>query len=273
MRSVTSKKEVQKKKAGKYLWIGLGVVVVLGAVVTCARLSIINIPGLTPVAGPQNTIEVAYTNAAAAQGVGLDGIVSYRTVDMDAIEESGDALPDDVLTSADSLSDKVLRISLAPNTMLTESMVADKEENFKMDNTARYRDIDFITLNPTLQVGDVVDVHYIEYEVGSEDGTLERNDVVVAKKEVMNLGGKVVTLELSADELTLLQSAAVQMNAINGKTKDTNYKAELILTTYKMPSLQKASIVTYKNNDADRINGADPNQQPEAPSNVNDLPK
>ena len=119
----------------------------------------------------------------------------------------------------------------------------------------------------------MVDVHYIEYEVGSDDGTLERNDVVVAKKEVMNLGGKVVTLELSADELTLLQSAAVQMNAINGKTKDTNYKAELILTTYKMPSLQKASIVTYKNNDADRINGADPNQQPEAPSNVNDLPK
>ena len=148
---------------------------------------------------------------------------------------------------------------MAPNTILTESMLADKEENYKMDNTARYRDVDFITLNPTLQVGDVVDVRYIEYEIDSHDGTLKRNDVVVAKKEVVNLGNKVVTLELSADELTLLQSAAVEMDSINSKTKDTNCRAELILTTYKQPTLQKASIVTYTNADASRINAADPN--------------
>lgn len=259
MRSVTSKKEIQKKKSGAVLWGILALVVILGTVFTLARFSVIKIPGLTPAEAAKNTIQVAVLNAAAAQGVSPDGITTLQTWDLDVLAEEGQALPDDVVTSTAGLSDKVLRISLAPNTILTESMLADKEENYKMDNTARYRDVDFITLNPTLQVGDVVDVRYIEYEIDSNDGTLKRNDVVVAKKEVVNLGNKVVTLELSADELTLLQSAAVEMDSINDKTKETNCRAELILTTYKQPTLQKASIVTYTNADASRINAADPN--------------
>lgn len=259
MRSVTSKKEIQKKKSGAVLWGILALVVILGTVFTLARFAVIKIPGLTPAEAAKNTIQVAVLNAAAAQGISPDGITTLQTWDLDVLAEKGQALPDDVVTSTAGLSDKVLRISLAPNTILTESMLADKEENYKMDNTARYRDVDFITLNPTLQVGDVVDVRYIEYEIDSHDGTLKRNDVVVAKKEVVNLGNKVVTLELSADELTLLQSAAVEMDSINSKTKDTNCRAELILTTYKQPTLQKASIVTYTNADASRINAADPN--------------
>lgn len=259
MRSVTSKKEIQKKKSGAVLWGILALVVILGTVFTLARFSVIKIPGLTPAEAAKNTIQVAVLNAAAAQGISPDGITTLQTWDLDVLAEEGQALPDDVVTSTAGLSDKVLRISLAPNTILTESMLADKEENYKMDNTARYRDVDFITLNPTLQVGDVVDVRYIEYEIDSNDGTLKRNDVVVAKKEVVNLGNKVVTLELSADELTLLQSAAVEMDSINDKTKETNCRAELILTTYKQPTLQKASIVTYTNADASRINAADPN--------------
>ncbi len=259
MRSVTSKKEIQKKKSGAVLWGILALVVILGTVFTLARFAVIKIPGLTPAEAAKNTIQVAVLNAAAAQGISPDGITTLQTWDLDVLAEEGQALPDDVVTSTAGLSDKVLRISLAPNTILTESMLADKEENYKMDNTARYRDVDFITLNPTLQVGDVVDVRYIEYEIDSHDGTLKRNDVVVAKKEVVNLGNKVVTLELSADELTLLQSAAVEMDSINSKTKDTNCRAELILTTYKQPTLQKASIVTYTNADASRINAADPN--------------
>lgn len=259
MRSVTSKKEIQKKKSGAVLWGILALVVILGTVFTLARFAVIKIPGLTPAEAAKNTIQVAVLNAAAAQGISPDGITTLQTWNLDVLAEEGQALPDDVVTSTAGLSDKVLRISLAPNTILTESMLADKEENYKMDNTARYRDVDFITLNPTLQVGDVVDVRYIEYEIDSHDGTLKRNDVVVAKKEVVNLGNKVVTLELSADELTLLQSAAVEMDSINSKTKDTNCRAELILTTYKQPTLQKASIVTYTNADASRINAADPN--------------
>lgn len=259
MRSVTSKKEIQKKKSGAVLWGILALVVILGTVFTLARFAVIKIPGLTPAEAAKNTIQVAVLNAAAAQGISPDGITTLQTWDLDVLAEEGQALPDDVVTSTAGLSDKVLRISLAPNTILTESMLADKEENYKMDNTARYRDVDFITLNPTLQVGDVVDVRYIEYEIDSHDGTLKRNDVVVAKKEVVNLGNKVVTLELSADELTLLQSAAVEMDSINNKTKETNCRAELILTTYKQPTLQKASIVTYTNADASRINAADPN--------------
>lgn len=259
MRSVTSKKEIQKKKSGAVLWGILALVVILGTVFTLARFAVIKIPGLTPAEAAKNTIQVAVLNAAAAQGISPDGITTLQTWDLDVLAEEGQALPDDVVTSTAGLSDKVLRISLAPNTILTESMLADKEENYKMDNTARYRDVDFITLNPTLQVGDVVDVRYIEYEIDSNDGTLKRNDVVVAKKEVVNLGNKVVTLELSADELTLLQSAAVEMDSINDKTKETNCRAELILTTYKQPTLQKASIVTYTNADASRINAADPN--------------
>lgn len=259
MRSVTSKKEIQKKKSGAVLWGILALVVILGTVFTLARFAVIKIPGLTPEDAQKNTIQVAVLNAAAAQGASPDGITTLQTWDLDVMAEEGQLLPDDVITSTAGLSDKVLRIALAPNTILTESMLADKEENYKMDNTARYRDVDFITLNPTLQIGDVVDVRYIEYEIDSNDGTLKRNDVVVAKKEVVNLGNKVVTLELSADELTLLQSAAVEMDSINNKTKETNCRAELILTTYKQPTLQKASIVTYTNADASRINAADPN--------------
>lgn len=272
MRSVTSEKEQRKKGASKWLFIVIALALVLGAFIVCARMGVVNVPGLTPVSDPGNFAQVAVLNSAAAQGAPVSGLVSYRAVDMDAMAESGDMLPDDVIMKGDPLGDKVLRVALMPNTILTESMLAEKEENYKMDATARYRDIDFISLNSSLKVGDVVDVHYTEYELDSGKGNLIRNDIVVAKKEVVDLNGKIVTLELAADEQTLLQAAAVEMNAINNTTKSTGRIAELTLTTYKQPTLQKPAIVTYVNQDANRINGSDPNQRPADPVVSSDLP-
>lgn len=273
MRSVTSQKDEQKK-SGKGLIIGAIALVAAGAIFTCGRLSIINIPGITPAAGEDHIIQVAYVTAQAAQGSPLDGIVSYMPVNLDEAAKAGDVVADDVITNTDSISGKVLRIDVSPNTTLTESMIADAfDTTYKMDETARFREVDYITLPVGLQVGDVVDVHYTEYEVGSAKGSLKRNDIVVAKKAVQAINGKTVTLELSADELTRLQAAAVEMNAINDKSRDTDYMAELTLTTYKQPTLQQAAIVTYTNSDADRINAADPNQRIADPQTVDELPK
>lgn len=273
MRSVTSQKDEQKK-SGKGLIIGAIALVAAGAIITCGRLSIINIPGITPAASEDNIIQVAYVTAQAAQGSPLDGIVSYMPVNLDEAAKAGDVVADDVITNTDAISGKVLRIDVCPNTTLTASMIADAfDTTYKMDETARFREVDYITLPVGLQVGDVVDVHYTEYEVGSAKGSLKRNDIVVAKKAVQAINGKTVTLELSADELTRLQAAAVEMNAINDKSRDTNYMAELTLTTYKQPTLQQAAIVTYTNSDADRINAADPNQRITDPQTVDELPK
>lgn len=267
MRSVTSEKEAKKKQSGTILLAAAAVLVIAGAVFTCARMSIINIPGITPTSASDNIIEVAYLapDTEFTQGSAVDGAgaVVYRPVNMDELEAAGDTLPEDVVTRGDSLQDKVLRVGLKSGTMLTESMLADKAEDYGVDNNARIYEFDFINLDAGLQPGDVVDVRYFEWDI-TNAGTLKRNEVVVSKKIVQDISNKgIVTLQLSANELTLLRAAAVEMAAVNDKTKDTNQVAELSMGRYTLPTLQNAAIVNYQSSDADRINGSDPNQQPQ----------
>ena len=241
-----------KKKSGHTaLWVIAGVILVIGG----SLFTLWNL-GIGPFSGRNAVVEttsVAYLDAAAGGGTEVSAIITYREIPAD----SSIAIPDDCVFRGDDVSGYVLKTDMFANTMLTWSMLTTDQRTTTIDPTSRYIEVSYVDLQSYLKVGDFIDIRLKTYNTTTADGnnvaaspnTSYRDDVVVSKKEVVNLDGGTMTLSLNEEELLLLQAAGVEMSIINSAQNETKTAATLYVTIYVNPAIQNTYAVTYSNDD------------------------
>ena len=230
------------------------VIMVIIVILTCGRAGIINIPGITPEPeAPKNIIQVGYLDAAAAAGTPVSEAIAWHDVDLDY---EGTVLPDDVITPEDPLDGYVLSLDLYAGTPVCQSMICAVDTEELYNATTRDVEFTYIDMQKGAVVGDYVDVHL---SVSSTKNNMElKDEIVLAKKEIIALNGKTVTLRLNADELTLLTAAQVEAT-IENASKDDNKPSATIYTTKYVNFAQPAAQVTYTNDVAVALIEANPN--------------
>lgn len=257
MKSINAKKK--NEGLPPVLLAVVAVVMVLTVVFTCAHKGIINIPGISPAQAdaPVDTIQIAYTNAAVGAGTDIADIVTYQDIPMD----ENTVIPDDALMQEDMADYEgyVTKIDLQKNTPLTKSMICPVDTDNKYNDTTREVDLSYIDLQGSIQEGDYVDIRLKTNN--SAHNFAMSDDIVVAKKEVVALNGKTVTLRLNEDEQILLTAAAVDMTITNAtKAKDNENKPTATLYTTKYVSnAQTAADITYHNDKVVAILRSNPN--------------
>lgn len=233
------------------LYIILAAILVIGGV----TYTLWNL-GIGPFAGRNAVspgIMVAYLDAAAGLGTPAADVVGYHEVP----EDGSIIIPDDCVKQGDDLSGFVLKSDMYANTMLTWSMLAKDQRVSSIDQTSRYIEVSYVDLQTFLKVGDYIDIRLKTYnttkgsnaDVTANPNANYRDDVVVAKKEVVALDGDTMTLSLTEEELLLLQAAAVEMSIINSTQGESTTAATLYVTIYVNPAMQSAYTVTYSNDD------------------------
>ena len=119
------------------------------------------------------------------------------------------------------------KIDLTEGTILTYSMLYEDEET---PNSLRYVEYNMITMPTLLDIGS-----YIDIRLRLPNG---QDLIVVSKKEIVNLYDQTAGLNLTEEEILILNSAIVEAYIMKGS-------AELYMTTYVEPGLQEAAIYTY----------------------------
>lgn len=274
MKSVSAK----AKKTNRLPVIITGAVILAALSVgfSCAKAGIINIPGITPPAGPENVLTIAYLNAAASSGASVDEVIAFRDVDMD---DEYVMIPDDVITPDDDMTGYVLTMDLYAGTPLCRSMVCPVDTDNLHNDTTRDVQIDYIEVQEDVAVGDYVDIRMSAANESDLYGI--RNTIVLAKKEVIALDGRNITLRLNEDEQIFLAAAYADVAIVNsaddvstnegvvdGAATDTTKKpgeddvhspdAKLYTTKYVSYS-QKAAQVNYSNDAAVALMRSNPN--------------
>lgn len=119
------------------------------------------------------------------------------------------------------------KIALTEGTILTYSMLYEEEQT---PNSLRYMEYNMITMPTILNIGDYVDIR-LRLPNGQDL-------VVSSKKEVINIYEQTVGLNLTEEEILILNSAIVEAYIMMGS-------AELYMATYVEPGMQDAAIYTY----------------------------
>ena len=119
------------------------------------------------------------------------------------------------------------KLALKGGTILTYSMLYEEEET---PDSLRYMEYNMISIPTTLNIGDYVDVR-LRLPNGQDL-------IVVSKKEIMNIFEQTVGVNLTEEEIVILNSAIVETYIMNGA-------AELYMATYVEPGMQTAAIYTY----------------------------
>ena len=122
--------------------------------------------------------------------------------------------------------EKKSKIALGEGTILTSSMFMEEDE---VSDSTRYVEYNMITIPTTLEVGKYVDIRLRLPNA--------QDLIVIAKKEIESLYGQTIGLNLSEEEILLLNSAIVEAYAIPG--------SELYLARYVEAGDQEAAIYTY----------------------------
>lgn len=251
MKTVSSKSK--KRKSNPALWVVLALMVLLCAGFTCAKLGVINVPGITPEAPDANLTKVAYLDAASAAGSDVKSVIRYKDINLD---EETMIIPDDIITPADDVSGYVLRIDLMANTPLTWSEICPVDTDNELNDTARRVEVTYVTLSNDLQVGEYIDIRLKKSNTAMNFDYAD--DIVVSKKEVVAINGSTITLNLTEDELLLLTAAAVDMTVTNAEKSDEKPLATLYTTVYLSVG-QNAAKVTYSNDEVVALLRSNPN--------------
>jgi len=119
------------------------------------------------------------------------------------------------------------KIDLSGEAVLTYSMLFEEEET---PDSLRYVEYNMITMPTTLDYG-----NYIDIRLRLPNG---QDLIVVSKKEIINMYGQTVGLNLTEEEILVLNSAIVESYIMMGA-------AELYIATYVEPGLQDAAALTY----------------------------
>ena len=139
----------------------------------------------------------------------------------------------------------VFALDIEPNTILTSSMVWDPEMDEVLDDTSRVVVVSGLTSSKKLEEGDYIDIRF--RTTSTKDNLSYADEVVLAKKRVIDASGSKVTLHLTEKEQLILNVAQVDVTYINSNSKDLgNIKASLYTTVYANPS-QEAAIASYTN--------------------------
>lgn len=119
------------------------------------------------------------------------------------------------------------KVDLKEGTILTKSML--NEGKNEISNSLRYVEYNMITMPTTLDVGSFIDIR-LRLPNGQDL-------IVVSKKEIANVYGQTIGLNLTEDEILILNSAIVERYIITA--------SELYMTTYVEPGTQTAAKYTY----------------------------
>ena len=121
----------------------------------------------------------------------------------------------------------VAKVDLKKNTILTTDFIAKSNEI--PTDSLRYVEYNIITMPTLLESGDFVDIRL--KLPNSQDL------IVVSKKEVQNVYGQTLGMNLTEEEILLLNSAIVESYIMSG--------SQLYATIYVEPGLQNTAIYTY----------------------------
>lgn len=153
-----------------------------------------------------------------------------KETDLKAVELPVDSVPEDYIKMKADVIGKIAKISINPNTLLTETLVFVDEAT---PDDLRYRDMGFIKLPASLSKNDVVDVR-IQFPTGQDY-------ILLAKKKIQSYESGVVTMTIGAAEILSLSSAIVDAYL---------HKASIYAILYVEPNLQSKAIPTYPPNQA-----------------------
>ena len=112
----------------------------------------------------------------------------------------------------------VFALDIEPNTILTSSMVWDPEMDEVLDDTSRVVVVSGLTSSKKLEEGDYIDIRF--RTTSTKDNLSYADEVVLAKKRVIDASGNKVTLHLTEKEQLILNVAQVDMTYINSNSRD-----------------------------------------------------
>ncbi|GAA0379034.1 SAF domain-containing protein [Paenibacillus motobuensis] len=150
--------------------------------------------------------------------------------DLASIDLPVNSVPGDWLKTSEDIIGKAAKITVAPNTLLTGSLLF---EEGAVSDDLRYREMGFIQLPSELKQKDVVDIR-IQFPTGQDY-------ILLSKKRVESLAPGIVTSTLNEEEILLLSSGIVDAYL---------HKASIYALKYVEPYLQREAIPTYPPSEA-----------------------
>lgn len=152
-----------------------------------------------------------------------------------------DILSSDILGSREEIKDKVARMNLKANTIITNSMLLKREDILTTD--LRKQDFDHILLNVNLEAGHFVDIRYKK-----KDGS---DFVVASKKKILVRNDGIMITNITEKERVYINNATVSAALTD---------AILYTTIYVDPENQPPAKITYEiNKDVKEMIEKDPN--------------
>ena len=150
-------------------------------------------------------------------------------------------LPTDILKDREEIEDKVARMNLKANTIVTNSMLLEREDVLTSD--LRKQDFDHILLNVNLQPGNFIDIRYRK-----KDGS---DFVVASKKKILDRNDGIMITNITEKERNYINNSTV-LASLTG--------AVLYTTIYVDPENQPPAKITYEiNKNIKEIIEKDPN--------------
>lgn len=150
-------------------------------------------------------------------------------------------LPTDILKDREEIEDKVARMNLKANTIVTNSMLLEREDILTAD--LRKQDFDHILLNVNLQPGNFIDIRYRK-----KDGS---DFVVASKKKILDRNDGIMITNITEKERNYINNSTV-LASLTG--------AVLYTTIYVDPENQPPAKITYEiNKNVKEIIEKDPN--------------
>ncbi len=120
------------------------------------------------------------------------------------------------------------KIALKGGTILTKSMLTDGQE--ELSDSLRYVEYNMISIPTLVDIGDYVDIRVKLPNT--------QDLIVISRKQIQNLYGQTVGLNLDEQEILYLNSAIVETYVLDGA-------AELYLAKYVEAGIQEAAEKTY----------------------------
>ena len=121
----------------------------------------------------------------------------------------------------------VAKINLTAGTVLTESLVAERDE--KTEKDTRLQEYNMIVLPTQLEVDDYIDIRWM-----LPNG---QDYVVVSKKRVIDCDADTVWIKMDEGELLVMSSAIVEAYTVTG--------SKLYAVKYVEPGIQENAVTTY----------------------------
>lgn len=167
----------------------------------------------------RNQVSVWVVNKDVEQGDEVSkGVLKEKKISKELVPEN---------ISNNDLEDKIARLDLNKNTILTNSMIVDSED--RLTDDLRRQDYSHIKLNDGLEVEKYVDIR-LKLKNGMDF-------IVASKKKIKKLNGSIMHLDITEVERNYLNIATVHADIMGGM---------LYTTIYVDPENQPAATVTYK---------------------------